>query len=133
VRIVVSGGEGLAVFGAVARGGWSSDPEKRRKQEATLAAGRAIARERRAAGLPTKRREGQSTAGDGRQTGDAGGGRVKPGTYGKTGGRSGGGTTPATRQSGRSSGKRSRGKAKETTPKLGRVSRVYARVLGFDV
>src|SRR5207244_2662487 len=123
----------VAVFGAVGRGGWSSDPEKRRKQQATLAAGRAIAKARREAGLPTKRRESQSTAGDGRQTGEAGGGRVKPGTYGKTGGRSGGKTTPEPRQRSRGAGSRSRRKAEDETPKLGRVSRAYAKILGIDV
>jgi hypothetical protein len=66
----------------MARGGLSQDPEKRAKQLATLAAGRAVREARRAAGLPSKRRESRSSAGDSRQTPNADGpANVRRGTY----------------------------------------------------
>lgn len=107
------------------RGGLSSDPTVAKRQLAALAEGRRIARERREAGLPTKRTESRQTApadtGDHRQTG-----KVVRGSYERDAG-----------DGGRSRAKRKPERQEQAPandgPTLGRLDRVYARLLGVEL
>jgi hypothetical protein len=120
------------------RGGLSSDPEKRERQLAALEHGRLVATDRRAKGLPTKRRESREPPGGHRQNGTAGdpadddaGTRIVRGGYeGGTGGRSREQRRPASAEDDGAGGADE--DAGAGGPELGWIERVYGRVLGYD-
>lgn len=107
----------------MARGGLSRDPKVRARQLEALKAGRELAASRRAAGLPTKRRE-------------SAGAKVKRGGYGGSADTG----KPAAKPPANSPAKVRRTPAKKRAkaespgkPELSGLERIYARVLGHDV
>lgn len=117
-------GKGVTLLFVAGRGGLSKDPEARKRQLAVLEAGRKIASERRAAGLPTKRRESRDSAGDGGQTTKAGtSATVRRGGYG-------GARRGTTQDDGRRKRERQTSSGGDA-PTLNVFERVYAAVLGY--
>jgi hypothetical protein len=111
----------------MARGGLSQDPAIRERQLSALAAGRRIAQERRAAGLPTKRRGSrQSPATEAGETGSRGSGKVVPGTYDDNPGKK----ATATRKPAAAPPPAN---DPPDPPSLSRLERAYAAVLGWSV
>lgn len=116
----------------MARGGLSSDPETRERQLAALADGRRIARERREAGLPTKRNEARQSPADPGSHGQSpakrsrGSGKVVRGTYAKGGAARGGRAASDPKNN-------DQGGDADEGPSLSRLERAYARLLGVDL
>lgn len=103
----------------------SSDPEKRQAQLDRLAAGREIAKARRAAGLPTKRKD---------QPAASGGGRVVSGSYGKRAPDANPAAKPAKprRASGATGSRGASGESGSASGGPGRVTRFLGRVMGIE-
>jgi hypothetical protein len=120
------------------RGGLSSDPAKRERQLAVLEHGRLVAADRRAKGLPTKRRESREAPGGHRQNDSAGepandepGTRIVPGGY--EGGTRGRKPEPTQADGGTEGDDGGSGDDDGGGRELGGFTRFYARVLGHDV
>lgn len=122
------------------RGGLSSDPAKRERQLAVLEHGRLVAADRRAKGLPTKRRESREAPGGHRQNDSAGepanddgptGTRIVPGGY--EGGTRGRKPEPKQAEGGSEGDDGGSGDDDGGGRELGRGTRIYARLLGYDV
>ena len=111
------------------RGGLSADPEKAQRQRDTLAAGRAIAAERRAQGLPTKRTEDQRANGTGRVAqGKPRGAAAPPPASAKPRSSSKPKPTGRTTNASRTAKPANEGEGRREP---GRILRGYARILGY--